>query len=51
VIASYERILTELHGQVHGAKPRSFHAEGYGLLANLPYDYVNEKIYKDYDDV
>ena len=35
VIASDDRILTELRGQAHGANPRSFRAEGYGLLANL----------------
>jgi hypothetical protein len=35
VIASDDSILTELRGQAHGANPRSFRAEGYGLLANL----------------
>jgi hypothetical protein len=35
VIASDDQILTELSGQAHGTNPRSFRAEGYGLLANL----------------
>jgi hypothetical protein len=35
IIASDDQVLTELSGQAHGANPRSFRAEGYGLLANL----------------
>jgi hypothetical protein len=35
VIATDDTILTETRGQAYGHTPRSFRAEGYGLLANL----------------
>ena len=35
IIASDDQVLTKLSGQAHGANPRTFRAEGYGLLANL----------------
>jgi hypothetical protein len=35
IIATDDTILTETRGQAYGHTPRSFRAEGYGLLANL----------------
>jgi hypothetical protein len=35
IIATDKTILTETRGQAYGDTPRSFRAEGYGLLANL----------------
>ena len=35
IIATDDSILTETRGQAYGHTPRSFRAEGYGLLANL----------------
>jgi hypothetical protein len=35
VIATDDTLLTETRGQAYGHTPRSFRAEGYGLLANL----------------
>jgi hypothetical protein len=35
IIATDNTVLTETRGQAYGHTPRSFRAEGYGLLANL----------------